>query len=214
MASEFTVGDGDSSARVRGRKDHSARDRILTAAIEVFGSFGFTKSTIQEIASVAHVSKPLFYRHYRNKQEIFEAAVDQVFSEWHKTLVERVDAGAGGAADSIQLLFVGMLEYGRARPFLNRLLTRDSQLLLASQSNAWDRACRALQQFIEQILQTGIEAGEIRRDLPAEHMADLLTEIHFAYANRELLTGNTIDSSFAASLVAGMLSGILKSDPV
>ena len=42
-----------------------ARHRILAAATRVFGTYGFSKSTVQEIAAAAHVSKPLFYRHFR-----------------------------------------------------------------------------------------------------------------------------------------------------
>jgi AcrR family transcriptional regulator len=190
--------------------DHPARERIVAAAIEVFGTFGFSKSTIQEIATAARVSKPLFYRLYRNKQDVFAAAVDHVFSEWHAELRERVDRAAGGTAGALRVLFVGMLEYGRARPFLNRLLTRDSQLLLSTQGEVWDRACLELRQLIEAMLREGIEAGEVRDDLPVTHMADLLTEIHFVYANRQLITGTAVEPVFAASLVESMLGGVMR----
>ena len=66
-----------------------ARDRIIAAAIEVFGSFGFAKATIQEIAAAAHVSKPLFYRHFDNKQHVFEVVVDRVFTDWRESLMGR-----------------------------------------------------------------------------------------------------------------------------
>ena len=192
MASAFRA---DSEAQT-----HPARERIVAAAIQVFGNFGFTKSTIQEIAATAHVSKPLYYRHFRNKQAVFEAAVDRVFSEWRGALVKRLEESSGGTKVALRVLFLGMLDYGRAHPFLNRLLTRDAQLLLSTQGDAWDRACLELQRLIEEILTEGIETGEVRSDLPVEHMADLLTEIHFAYANRQLLRGAIVELDFAASL--------------
>ncbi len=209
MASAIdTTGEAGRRRGRLGRRDHSAPERILAAAIDVFGTFGFTKSTILEISARAHVSKPLFYRHYQNKQEVFEAAIERVFEEWHETLAARVRDEAVDTADSIRILFVGMLEYGRARPFLSRLLTRDSQLMLSTQSDAWDRACRALRALLGDILRRGIEVGRVRSDLPIEHMADLLTEIHFAYANRQLLSGTRVDADLADSLVEGMLGGI------
>ena len=44
----------------------------------VFGTYGFSKSTVQEIAATALVSKPLFYRQFKNKQDVFEAVIEQV----------------------------------------------------------------------------------------------------------------------------------------
>lgn len=171
--------------------------RILAAAVQIFGTFGFNKSTVQEIAAAAHVSKPLFYRHFKNKQDVFEAVIEQVFDDWHEAMAEQVAHTKGTTADALRALFVGALEYAQARPLLNHLLTRDSQLLLSTQSDVWDRACEALHQLIAQILRRGLDAGEVRGDIPVEHMADLLTEINFVYTNRQLHTGMAIGDTLA-----------------
>ena len=192
-------------------RTHAARERIVSAAIQVFGEFGFAKSTIQEIVTSAHVSKPLFYRSYKNKEQVFEAAVDRVFSDWNGALAQRAREVTGGTREAIETLFTGMLEYGHARPFLNRLLTRDSQVLLTSQGDMWERACGSMRQLVAGILAIGVDRGEVRSDLPVEHMADWLTEIHFAYANRQILKGTAIESQFAHSIVEGMLGGIVRS---
>ena len=54
----------------------------------------------------------------------------------------------------------------------------------------------------------GVETGEVRSDLPIEHMADILTEIHFAYANRQLTTGLIVSADLADSIVSSMLGGV------
>jgi AcrR family transcriptional regulator len=187
-----------------------ARARILAAATEVFGTFGFTKATVQEIAHAAHVSKPLFYRNFSGKQDVFEAVIDRVFTEWRETLGRRLAANHGETGEALRVLFLESLEYGRTRPFLGRLLTRDSQLLLSTQSEVWKRACLALQQVIQEILERGVAADEVRSDLPVDHMADLLTEIHLVYANRQLLTGVALEPARAESLVASMLDGVVR----
>jgi AcrR family transcriptional regulator len=191
-------------------KESPAYERIVAAAIEVFGTFGFVKATIQEIAARAHVSKPLFYRNFENKQNVFEIVVDRVFTEWRQALIDEVTRNEGDTAQALRILFLTALEYGRARPLLNRLLTRDSQLLLSTQSDVWDRACLALTQLIEQILHRGIEAGRVRSDLPVEYMADLLTEINFTYANRQLISGIAIEPDRAEALTACMLDGVMR----
>ena len=72
-------------------------DRIVPAATEVFGHFGFAKATIQDIVAAAQVSKPLFYRRYANKQAIFERVVEQVLSDWREAIVDVVAETPGGA---------------------------------------------------------------------------------------------------------------------
>jgi len=186
-----------------------ARERIVAAGIQVFGRFGFAKATVQEIAAAAHVSKPLFYRQFKNKQHVFEVVVERVFSEWHEAMIDRVARTEGGTAEVLSALFVGTLEYGREHPLLKRLLTRDSQLLLSTQSDMWDRACSALRGLIEQILREGREAGEVRSEIPIEHMADLLTEINFTYTNRQLHSGVAVGDELAESIAGCMLGGVL-----
>jgi AcrR family transcriptional regulator len=189
--------------------DSPARARILAAASDVFGEYGFTKATIQDIAARAHVSRPLFYRRFRNKQDVFEAVVDRVFTDWRETLVAGVEAAPGGIVDALARLFVDALAYGRRRPLLSRLLNRDAQLLLATQSDVWDRACDALRSLISELLRQGVAAGEIRSDQPIEVMADLLTEIHFAFANRQLHSGVGLEERQAWALADCMLGGVV-----
>ena len=201
--------DRPSSEQVR---ENPAYERIVAAGIQVFGAFGFGKATIQEIAAAAHVSKPLFYRHFRNKQDVFEVVVERVFTDWRNALIDQVEASAAGTAHALRAVFLGALEYGRSRPLLSRLLTRDSQLLLSSQSDVWDRACSAHQELIENILRRGIEAGEVRADLSVEHMADLFTEVCFAYANRQIFTGMAVEAERGETIAACILEGIMRPD--
>jgi AcrR family transcriptional regulator len=190
-------------------RESAARARIVAAAIEVFGTYGFSKSTVQEIAAAAHVSKPLFYRHFKNKQDVFEVVIERVFTDWHEAMTLEVAREGGTTSEALRVLFVGALEYAQARPLLNHLLTRDSQLLLSTGSDVWDRACAALTRLVEEILRRGVEAGEVRIDVSVEHMADLLTEINFVYTNRQLHTGMAIGLELAEDVARCMSAAVM-----
>ena len=142
------------------------------------------------------------------RRELFEAVVDRVFTQWREALVAELDRVGGGTAEGLRTLFVAGLAYGRARPLLSRLLTRDSQLLLSTSSDAWDRACDAFRELVAGLLEAGVARGEIRGDLPVAAMADLLTETHFAFANRQILSGNAIEPERIEAIVACILDGI------
>ena len=191
-------------------RESAPRERIVAAAIEVFGTYGFSKSTVQEIAAAAHVSKPLFYRHFTNKQDVFEVVIDRVFTDWHEAMTLQVTRKGGTTAESLRILLMGALEYAQARPLLGRLLTRDSQLLLSTRSDVWERACRALEDLIKKILRRGVEAGEVRSDLPIDHMADLLTEINFVYTNRQLHTGRAVKAELLEDVARCMSAAVMR----
>ncbi len=183
--------------------------RIVAAAVEVFGRQGFAKTTVQDIVAAAQVSRPLFYRRFRNKEHVFEIVVDQLMTEWNETLVDEVANAPGGAAGALRVLHEASLEYGRARPLFHQLLTRDTQLLLATQSEVIDRAAAALRRLIEEILHRGATAGEVRADVEIDHMADLLTEIHVAYTDRVVISGAPLDPALAEGVLECMLRGVL-----
>ena len=54
------------------------RARVLTAARWCFLNFGFAKTTFEDIAKRANLSRTLLYRVFKDKQEIYQA----VFADW------------------------------------------------------------------------------------------------------------------------------------
>lgn len=61
-------------------RDATRRREILAAAERCFFTYGFAKTSIDDIAKQAGVSRPLLYRKFPNKEAIFEAIYDQVFT--------------------------------------------------------------------------------------------------------------------------------------
>ncbi len=57
------------------------RDKILDAAIQVFGRQGFRKTSVDELAAAAAISKPGLYLHFRSKEELINAAFERYFAE-------------------------------------------------------------------------------------------------------------------------------------
>lgn len=60
-------------------RDAARRREILEAAQTCFLRFGYSKTSLDDIAREAGLSRPLLYRKYRNKEAIFGALYDHVF---------------------------------------------------------------------------------------------------------------------------------------
>ena len=57
--------------------DNARQERVLAAALEVFGRYGFRKASMDEIARAAGISRQGLYLHFANKEALFRAAVRQ-----------------------------------------------------------------------------------------------------------------------------------------
>ena len=60
---------------------------ILDAAEAHFGELGFQKANVDAIAASAGASKPLVYRYFRSKRQLFLAVVERVIGEWCDVIV-------------------------------------------------------------------------------------------------------------------------------
>ena len=57
------------------------KTQILDAAIGVFGRFGFKKTSVDDLAKAAKLSKQCLYLHFTSKEEIFIAAIRKYLSD-------------------------------------------------------------------------------------------------------------------------------------
>ncbi|MFN4101004.1 MAG: TetR/AcrR family transcriptional regulator [Pararhodobacter sp.] len=76
------------------------RIAILLAAMEVFARYGFKRTSMEDIAQAAGLSRTALYLHYRNKQDIYRSLV-----QWYFTQTERrvKDALKPGLAPEVAL---------------------------------------------------------------------------------------------------------------
>jgi AcrR family transcriptional regulator len=68
-----------------GEKESTRQAHVLEAALTVFARHGFSKTSIEDIAKAAGISRQGIYLHFKNKDEIFSASIQ-------KTLDERLQA--------------------------------------------------------------------------------------------------------------------------
>lgn len=57
------------------------QSRIMAAAVIAFGQYGYKKTTMQDIADEAGLSRPAVYQYYKNKGAVFNALLIEVFTQ-------------------------------------------------------------------------------------------------------------------------------------
>lgn len=58
----------------------SREEEILDAAIHIFLRYGLRKTSMDEVARAAHLSRQGLYLHFSTKQALFHAAIDQMIN--------------------------------------------------------------------------------------------------------------------------------------
>lgn len=62
-------------------KSELTRRRIISAAIEEFGSYDYGTASINSICERGGLSKGLIYHHFKGKEELYLTCVEEVFSK-------------------------------------------------------------------------------------------------------------------------------------
>ena len=57
--------------------DRTRQERVLAVALEVFGRYGFRKTSMDEVARAADISRQGLYLYFASKEALFRAAVRQ-----------------------------------------------------------------------------------------------------------------------------------------
>lgn len=101
----------------------ATRDRMITAAVALFARAGFNGVTTRDIASSANVSEGNLFRYFRNKRELFLAAIDHELGKLRgRTRLLDRNAGAQDSRHALRSLFEVITETVVQEPALVRLL--------------------------------------------------------------------------------------------
>ncbi|MFL5777902.1 MAG: TetR/AcrR family transcriptional regulator [Chloroflexota bacterium] len=73
--------------------EQQIRERILEAALRVFGEKGYHGSTIQDVVRESGLSVGAIYTHFRNKEEMFLLTCDQASTRGMDELALRLSGG-------------------------------------------------------------------------------------------------------------------------
>jgi AcrR family transcriptional regulator len=173
-------------ARAAGRA--RKRERILAAAEQLFALQGFAKTTVDEIAARAGVSKGLVYDHYASKEDLLAAVWTMQVEAWMEATHGRVKYSEGAIADAIGEVMGVSLRYARDNPLLRRMLLQDPGMLMGHQAKDVYAFGRFYRETLEPALRHGVASGELRADLDVDHTAELIWLLHFTLV-RELFVG-------------------------
>jgi AcrR family transcriptional regulator len=185
------------------------RAQVLEAALQTFSRDGYHHVSMDDIAERAAVSKPVLYRHFSSKLDLYLATVEHRGAYLARTVsaaIESVDLGSATPAEAHELVRVLVRTYfdfveavGEGSPLLVESdTTRDPTLRLRVESAA-EGAVQTIADALAEITGTG----------PADSamMAYAVTSMARASAANWLRPPEGLDIEDAVTLVAKLVWG-------
>src|SRR5262249_57692672 len=99
------------------------KELILDAALEIFSTYGFRGSTVDQIATLADMSKPNLLYYFRRKEDIYIALLEKTLADWLEPL-KRLKA-EGDPFTEIAAYIGEKLKMSRHNPKASRLFANE-----------------------------------------------------------------------------------------
>lgn len=194
----------ESSGGLRGPVEHEIRRQIIAAATDHFRQYGYSKTTITDIASAIGFSKAYVYKFFASKRAIGEAisiyAIDEIVNAADADVV-----AANTASDRIRWLF--------------RSITRNSLRLLHDEPQFYDivtlavaeewscnrRLDEGISERLRLIVLEGRRSGEFERKTPLDETCRAIAGALKAYTHPLMLSRDPDSAADQEEEVVGLV---------
>ncbi|MFD9893280.1 TetR/AcrR family transcriptional regulator [Amycolatopsis sp. NPDC059027] len=164
--------------RVDDRDD--TRTRILDAAYEQFCRMGIQRSTMEDVARRAAVSRITVYRRFATKDTLVEHVVRREFRRYFDQFLIDIER-AETVADRVVLGFVSSLRAIRGNPLIGGLIAAEPDLFVSSMTNDGGRTLATVRQFVAGQLRHEQRAGTVDRAVDADRVAELMVRVSASF---------------------------------
>lgn len=114
-------------ARKQQQRSIVTQQKLLDAAIEAFSENGFKGTSTRDIAERAGVHHPLITYHFKNKDQLWRAAADRVFSEFGESVDRAIRrTNENDAQGRIVEMIRAYVRFAHDQPALHKVLIQEA----------------------------------------------------------------------------------------
>jgi len=159
-------------------KGDLTRGRILDDAQRIFHRKGFSSTTIRDLLDATGTTRGNLYFHFAGKDAVGLAVLQRAHERFRQFLEESLQGETPAA--SLENFFHGVLERNRRKGFVGGCLFGNTALETSDSAPQFAGLVRSV--FAEwtgklsETISRAQAAGQLRRDLPADSLAELVVE--------------------------------------
>ena len=172
----------------RGQPEES-RAAILKAAVTEFAEHGIAGARTDAIARAAHVNKALLYYYFKDKDALYEAVLDHVFSGLRARVMPVLESKLPPRQKMLEYLGA-YFDYIAANPRFPRVVQAEwmrSGAGSAPMQRVAKEYFRPIFRKLAEVLREGIEADEFRAVNPMDFLPSVVGVIIFYFSAAPLM---------------------------
>ncbi len=114
-------------ARKQQKRSAITQQKLLDAAIQAFSENGFKGTSTRDIAERAGVHHPLITYHFKNKDQLWRASADYVFSAFTKSLADSVQKHRQMCPKKRMSIMIRVyVNYAKDHPALHKVMVQEA----------------------------------------------------------------------------------------
>jgi AcrR family transcriptional regulator len=188
------------------RKAHT-REAILDAAYSLIARLGVQRTTFEDIASKAGVSRQTLYRHFDGKDDLVAGVMDREADRFFHAL-SRLSPEGVSLDEALTAGLTFTFDYLANHPLLSWVHEHEPDELLIHLRSHWAPILDAVRRFVEPFVAAEVAAGRIS-PARAQLAGDWISRIAISYL---IVPGDSVDlrdeASIRALIPSLMLDGL------
>lgn len=149
---------------------------IKEAAKELFNRYGYSKTSLEDIARAAHIGKGTIYYYFKNKEDIFLDSVQDYSVLFLKELQKQVDDADTLEAKLSAYIRTPLILIKEHLWVLNDALNSMPTQYLSKLEGFREGVKIRVYSILSEILDFGIEVGLIDREFPSQRVIEIIND--------------------------------------
>jgi len=190
-------------------KPRKKQREIYTAALELFATKGFEKTTMDGIALKLSMTKGNLYLYAKNKKDLYEQAIRFALKRWQRKVALDID-GIESPVDQFKILCNSSFNYLKKDVSLCKIIINDPSIFPINRGD--DRFAdlnNKAAKLLETIIEKGINQGVFRK-VPILETVRYLYSIYIMFIIQTYIHGDESNSSALFDIAVDVnLNGLL-----
>lgn len=193
----------------------SARDRIVSASIDIISDAGLASLTIKNISMRTNIREDMLYKYYSNTDEILIDIV-QSFFRFDNAMMKTASSKNVSNVEKILLFNDALISYYDSYYSVSAIMLQYEELLHnISTREIVESGYNNRRKYLVDLFDGAIKANEIKKGYSADSLADLLLGIvHICTFNRRVMNRKRSLKDEIKSSVNAMMKTIVTNPEV
>ncbi len=130
---------------------------LYQASLELFATFGYKKTTVEDVADKLSMTKGNLYFYVKNKKQLYEQTITHALTQWKDHVKKAVDKKPH-PVDKFKAMAVSAMAYIEKNSSLRRVIMNDPGIFtLSPKEDRFAETNQAAMLILKEILEQGVK---------------------------------------------------------